>query len=154
MANEKREQIPEELWKIWDFYLREVVMPALHLNSWKIDLSPLYSADVDCWAEIDISQDQHRAVVSIGKMMENASAEDQRDTLFHELFHAVTSDIKDTSRALEPAVSKQAYKVHREHVSMAEEKLVDTLTSIVAKYHPLPKTINLSPNSSVGRVLA
>lgn len=117
-------------------YTRQIAV-SMGLGGWTIEESA-DPANEGCLAEIEATYGQRHAKLSLCKEWDDLPAEDQRDTIVHELVHVHLAHLTqlgfDIIDGLEPAATKAS----QASLNLAEEYAVDAMANAWAPYMPLP----------------
>lgn len=107
------------------------------LRDWTVKVSA-DPAPPDCHASIDCTQGRKVAVVRFGDSFWALTAEEQRDTVAHELIHAHLSALEYLLQAARPVMGEAAFSVLRNAHHEAIEWATDALSAPVARGLPMP----------------
>lgn len=122
----------------WQNYLNACLV-AYNMPNWTITLSQEFmKSDDDDWAEIFRHKGQKRADIFFGKRFMSESPEDQRDTVAHEVCHAILAELVEAAAASSAGMDEKAFAVHEQHFSDVEERTVDHLASVLRNLLVLP----------------
>lgn len=99
---------------------------------WRIELSE-QPADDGAVGQVDITENRYHAVVRLGRGFFKASADEQADTINHELVHCMLSSLQDALDSVEkhlgPGEWAQLHARHHDALEHITDHLAGVLTA-------------------------
>lgn len=117
-------------------YTRQIAV-AMGLGGWHIE-ECADPASEGCLAEIEPTYGQRHAKLSLCKDWDDLPAEEQRDTIVHELVHVHLAHLTQLSYDIVDGLEPSATKAAQAALNLAEEYIVDAIAGAWAPYMPLP----------------
>lgn len=117
-------------------YTRKIAV-SMGLGGWVIE-ECADPASEGCLAEIEPTYGQHHAKLSLCGNWNDLPAEEQRNTIVHELIHVALAPLSQLSYDIVEALDEGSSKTARAALNLAEEYVVDALAEAWAPYMPLP----------------
>jgi hypothetical protein len=113
----------------------------LGLQHWEISIVDQAPSDNTARAQLETSEGRYHAGLWVGDNFLESPAEEQRQTIVHELLHVAAREQNDVIRAggLTTVLGQDAYRVVWENYLAAHERATDHLASVIAQYAPLPR---------------
>jgi hypothetical protein len=111
------------------------------LQHWEISIIDRAPSDNTARAQLETTEGRYLAGLWVSDSFFDSPAEEQRQTVVHELLHVAGREQNDVIRAggLSTVLGQTAYGLVWENYKAAHERLVDQLASVLAPHAPLPR---------------